>query len=140
MAPKQTIKKFCECGKQQAELLDDGRIRMYTRCLCKTKVPGPCEPPGRLVSQHSWIFVDNGTESEIDKLANFIMKEVDGEPSKSEGAGTTAVRIIKQLQAKNKELREVIKNKDKALTYSVRFLNPDDCDREYVQQALKEKK
>ena len=38
--------------------------------------------------------------SEIDKLANFIMAEIDNEPSQSEGAGTCAVRIIKQLRAK----------------------------------------
>ena len=37
--------------------------------------------------------------SEIDKLANFIMAEVKGEPSVSEGAGVTAIRIIKNLQA-----------------------------------------
>ena len=37
-------------------------------------------------------------KSQIDKLANFIMKEVDGEPSKNEGVGDTAIRIIKKLQ------------------------------------------
>ena len=36
--------------------------------------------------------------SEIDKLANFIMAEVEGEPSQSEGAGDTAIRVIKKLQ------------------------------------------
>ncbi len=35
---------------------------------------------------------------QIDKLANFIMAEVEGEPSISEGAGDTAIRIIKKLQ------------------------------------------
>lgn len=38
-------------------------------------------------------------KSQIDILADFIMAEVDGEPSLSEGAGDTAIRIIKQLQA-----------------------------------------
>ena len=36
---------------------------------------------------------------QIDKLAKFIMAEVEGEPSENEGAGDTAIRIIKQLQA-----------------------------------------
>jgi len=43
-------------------------------------------------------------KTQIDILADFIMKRVDGEPSLSEGAGDTAVRIIKQLQAENKQL------------------------------------
>ena len=37
-------------------------------------------------------------ESQINDLANFIMNSVEGEPSKSEGACVTAMRIIKQLQ------------------------------------------
>ena len=37
---------------------------------------------------------------QIDKLANFIMAEVEGEPSESEGAGDTAIRIIRALQEK----------------------------------------
>ena len=38
------------------------------------------------------------TNSQIDKLANFIMSEVEGEPSQSEGAVDTAIRIIKSYQ------------------------------------------
>lgn len=37
---------------------------------------------------------------QIEKLAVFIMSEVDGEPSASEGAGDTAIRVIKSLQDK----------------------------------------
>jgi len=37
-------------------------------------------------------------ESEIKVLADFIMAEVEGEPSQSEGAGTTAIRIIKRYK------------------------------------------
>lgn len=44
-------------------------------------------------------------KSEIDLLADFIVAEVEDEPSKNEGAGTCAIRIIKQLQA---ELTEAI--------------------------------
>lgn len=44
--------------------------------------------------------------SEIDKLANFIMKEVDGEPSQSQGAGQTAIRIIRKLKTENTSLKE----------------------------------
>ena len=36
--------------------------------------------------------------SQIDKLANFIMSEVEGEPSQSQGAVDTAIRIIKSYQ------------------------------------------
>jgi hypothetical protein len=36
-------------------------------------------------------------KSELDVLANFILAEVPGEPSRSEGAGRTAVRIIRHL-------------------------------------------
>lgn len=45
---------------------------------------------------------------QIEKLATFIMAEIEGEPSQSEGAGDTAIRIIKQLQAENKRLKEAI--------------------------------
>ena len=43
---------------------------------------------------------------QIDILANFIMAEIDGEPSRNEGAGNTAIRIIKALRAKNKQLKD----------------------------------
>ncbi len=46
---------------------------------------------------------------QIDKLANFIMAEIEGEPSQSEGAGDTAIRIIKQLQTKNEKYRIALK-------------------------------
>ena len=36
--------------------------------------------------------------SQIDKLANFIMSEVEGEPSQNQGAADTAIRIIKSYQ------------------------------------------
>ena len=36
--------------------------------------------------------------SQIDKLANFIMSEVEGEPSQNQGAVDTAIRIIKSYQ------------------------------------------
>ena len=36
--------------------------------------------------------------SQIEKLANFIMSEVEGEPSQSQGAVDTAIRIIKSYQ------------------------------------------
>ncbi|URC17676.1 hypothetical protein SEA_TARDUS_61 [Gordonia phage Tardus] len=40
--------------------------------------------------------VDN--RPQIDKLAQWIAENVDGEPSRSEGAGDTAIRIIDELQ------------------------------------------
>jgi hypothetical protein len=35
---------------------------------------------------------------QIDKLASFIMNEIEGEPSQDEGAGDCAIRIIKEYQ------------------------------------------
>ena len=44
-------------------------------------------------------------KSQIDLLAEFIMAEVPGEPSKSEGAGECAIRIIRQLIAERDAAR-----------------------------------
>lgn len=41
---------------------------------------------------------DPEVNSQIDKLANFIMSEVEGEPSQNQGAVDTAIRIIKSYQ------------------------------------------
>ena len=47
--------------------------------------------------------------SQLKILTDYIMAEVDGEPSRNEGAADTAIRIIKQLRAENKELRSCLK-------------------------------
>ena len=39
---------------------------------------------------------ENHLREQIDKLADFIMNEVEGEPSKNEGAVDTAIRIIRE--------------------------------------------
>lgn len=49
---------------------------------------------------------NSGQQLEI--LANFIMVNVPGEPSKSEGAGECAVRIIRELQQSNERLRSTL--------------------------------
>ena len=73
MALKRDIKKYCDCGKQQAELLRDGRIRIFGRCQCKPKVPGPKDPPGRIVSLHSWNFIDNNPDKDYEaKCEEFV--------------------------------------------------------------------
>jgi len=36
---------------------------------------------------------------EIDLLANYIMSEIEGEPSQSEGAGMTAVRLLREYRS-----------------------------------------
>jgi len=41
-------------------------------------------------------------KSQIERLANFIMAEVPGEPSQSEGAIDTAIRIIRQFLKKQR--------------------------------------
>lgn len=48
-------------------------------------------------------------KSQIDLLADYIMAEIPGEPSASEGAGDTAIRLLKayrKLLSKNKLLVE----------------------------------
>lgn len=48
-------------------------------------------------------------KSQIDRLARFIMAEVPGEPSESEGAVDTAIRVIrKTLKTPNEKDREFI--------------------------------
>lgn len=44
--------------------------------------------------------------SQIDKLANFIMSEVEGEPSQSQGAVDTAIRIIKSYQNQDRNIEK----------------------------------
>ena len=41
------------------------------------------------------------SKAQIDILSDYIMGNIEDEPSKSEGAGDTAIRIIEQLQAEN---------------------------------------
>ena len=45
---------------------------------------------------------------QIDRLAKFIMAEVEGEPSRSEGAVETAIRIIKAQAFRIARAQEVI--------------------------------
>jgi len=49
-------------------------------------------------------------EAQIDKLANFIMAEVEGEPSESEGAVDTAIRVIRALTEERDRLEEDYKD------------------------------
>lgn len=44
-------------------------------------------------------------QGQIDKLADFILEEVEGEPSQSEGAVDTAIRVIRGLQKEVEELK-----------------------------------
>ena len=55
--------------------------------------------PVYLDAPEEWKRKDVDKTDEIDKLANFIMAEVEGEPLQNEGAGTCAIRIIKEFQA-----------------------------------------
>jgi len=48
---------------------------------------------------------NDSLKKQIDKLANFIMNEVEGEPSQSEGAVDCAIRIIKESRAWAKEMK-----------------------------------
>ncbi len=44
---------------------------------------------------------------QIEKLANFIMAEVDGEPFQSEGVVDTAIRIIRKYRSALEELSKL---------------------------------
>jgi hypothetical protein len=48
-----------------------------------------------------------GLQGQIDQLAKFIMANVPGEPSQSQGAVETAIRIIDRLQAEVERLEEI---------------------------------
>ena len=73
---------------------------------------------------------------QIDKLANFIMSEIEGEPSQDEGAGDTAIRIIKQLKTEI-EKYEIALNKLARLGNEPELGNSDG--NIIAQQALKVK-
>jgi hypothetical protein len=45
---------------------------------------------------------------QIDRLARFIMENVEGEPSQNEGAGDTAIRIL-ELEAKLTRYEEALR-------------------------------
>jgi hypothetical protein len=45
-------------------------------------------------------------ESQSDKLAKYIMANIKGEPSQNEGAGDTAIRVMKQQFDRIKELED----------------------------------
>ena len=49
------------------------------------------------------------TDGQINELANYIMNEVEGEPSKSEGAVDCAIRLLKKHYSKQDETPEILK-------------------------------
>lgn len=49
-------------------------------------------------------------ERQINKLASFIIDKVPGEPSRSEGAVDTAIRVIKQLQKERRRTQTALAN------------------------------
>lgn len=66
---------------------------------------------------------------QIDKLAKFIMSEVEGEPSQSEGAVDTAIRIIKSYQSQETLSQDWINKHSYAVAYDGM---PDDTEIVYV--------
>ena len=48
-------------------------------------------------------------EAQIVKLATFIMANVPGEPSESQGAVDTAIRVMTTLQARVREVEEALR-------------------------------
>ena len=59
----------------------------------------------------------HSAKNQIDKLADFIMNEVDGEPSQNEGAGDCAARIIRELRAEVERLKQKLKTSGDPLPY-----------------------
>ena len=51
---------------------------------------------------------EDAKKEAVDKLANFIMADVDGEPSEDEGAVDCAIRIIKQQTERIEELEGIL--------------------------------
>ena len=43
-------------------------------------------------------------QEQVDKLAKFILEEVENEPSRNEGAIDTAIRIIRQQNEKSEQI------------------------------------
>ena len=66
---------------------------------------------------------------QIDKLANFIMDEVEGEPSQSQGAVDTAIRIIKSYQSQETLSQDWINKHAHAVAYDGM---PDETEVVYV--------
>ena len=60
---------------------------------------------------------------QIDLLANFIMAEVEGEPSQSEGACECAIRIIKQLKADKEILKCKLIEAEHSLQHALSAIN-----------------
>ncbi len=52
------------------------------------------------------------SREQIDKLAKFIMEEVDDEPSQDEGAVDTAIRIIREQNRKLRIMKNVLGDED----------------------------
>ena len=51
--------------------------------------------------------------NEIDKLGNFIMREIPGEPSQNEGAADTAIRLLRRLRSAESALHDMAAYKTK---------------------------
>jgi chromosome segregation ATPase len=70
-------------------------------------------------------------EGEINRLAEFIMTNVAGEPSQSQGACDTAIRVIGELRARVEELTE------EAASWR-RTLETTTCERDALAQRVEE--
>lgn len=53
-----------------------------------------------IMALQSEVALVTALEKQIDRLAKFIMAEIPGEPSQSEGAVDTAIRLLKARQPK----------------------------------------
>ena len=56
-----------------------------------------------------------GQSLQIDTLANFIMREIEGEPSQSEGAVDCAIRVMRQYRDEKAQFRSALLSLDRAL-------------------------
>lgn len=86
--------------------------RKSLRDLYEELLDAACYVKQRLVEEDlvaKYVDENERLKAQIDRLAKFIMDDVPGEPSQSQGAVDAAIRIIAHLQEENAELRDMIK-------------------------------
>lgn len=88
------MKKDIEWLKREVKKLEDKANKRNQFGSEYTDEEVALEDVKKLINQ----LDDPEVNSQIDKLANFIMSEVEGEPIRNQGAVDTAIRIIKSYQ------------------------------------------
>jgi len=77
--------------EQAEEALKDGDVFSLRCALERTLIEGVGGSEVKVMEGY-------GPHGQIEVIANYIMAEIPGEPSRSEGAGDTAVRLLKEYR------------------------------------------